>query len=70
MIKKKPALYVSYRENGKETRLGPFFTACPDGYLAGEWITYKVQTEKLNFTRITVPWHHTLMGMVEKEETE
>lgn len=68
IVKNVPTLYIGYRDvkANEFVKLGPFFTASPDGYLAGEWITYKVQTESLNFTRVTVPWHHTITGTVER----
>ena len=67
MIKSKPDLFICYQVDGKDAKLGPFFTATPDGCSVGGWMSYKVQTENLEFTRVTVSWHHSLRAMTKKE---
>ena len=67
MVQNEPALFICYCEEGDSKKLGPFYTAVPDGCSVGEWQAYIVQTINLKFERITVPWNHSLRGIVKRE---
>ena len=55
----KPMLYISFFDNGKNVKIGPFYTASPDGKNA-----YQVQRRPGVFERITIPTqYHTLEAM-------
>ena len=61
---KTPLLYINYFENGQFFKKGPYFSAEFDGYWGRDRVYYIVYDESLNFTRISVPFYHSLCAMV------
>lgn len=61
-----PRIYISYMEDGNHVMRGPFHTVSPDGFdITGQkWQAYQVQTEALEFLRITVPWYHSILSAI------
>lgn len=59
---KKPMLYITWHEDGKEHKIGAFHTISFDGFdvLTHRWVAYKVQTKELKFERVAVPCYHTI----------
>ena len=62
----KPNLYIIWRENDKEVKLGPFFNMHCDGIdiFGFKWIAYEVQDKNYQFRRITVPLHATIESII------
>lgn len=60
LIYDRPRLYICYFENLEPVWRGPYWTLSPDGVCPGQWFCYEVQTEQLQFERITVPWIHSI----------
>ena len=60
-----PHLYISYREDKKEIKIGPFFSATLDGVdvLGYKFMCYRVVDQNGNWKRLTVPWYHSLEAM-------
>lgn len=59
MYIKKPLLYISWYENLEPHKIGPFYTASPDGKNA-----YKVQRIPGVFERVTIPTeYHSFEAM-------
>ena len=59
----KPHLFIEYSENEKRIKLGPYYTARPDGMDIGKWMAYEVQDGSFQFRRVTVPWYHTVKAI-------
>lgn len=57
----KASLYICWMQDGEWIKKGPYHTITPQGcgLVTGEnWITYEVQTENLEFQRLTVPYYY------------
>ncbi len=62
----KPHLYIKFRKNDQEIKLGPFFNMHCDGFdVTGyKWIAYEVQDENYQFRRIAVPIYATIESII------